>query len=111
MSIFLMLILLMWTHYVADFLLQSDEMALNKSKDNGYLLFHSVIYSVCFIWVSLTFVSIMFVSHFVIDFITSRGTSYLFKKNERHWFFCLIGLDQILHINVIIILLFLEGYL
>ena len=40
-------------------------------------------------------------AHFITDGITSRMTTWLYNKGERHWFFVVIGLDQFLHYVVL----------
>ncbi len=44
MSIWL-ITLLVWTHFIADSVLQTDKMALNKSKSNYCLFIHVAVYS------------------------------------------------------------------
>ena len=39
---------LVWLHFFADFVLQTDKIALNKSNDNEILLQHVAIYAFCF---------------------------------------------------------------
>jgi hypothetical protein len=41
------------------------------------------------------------IMHFITDAITSRTTSYLWQKGERHWFFVVIGLDQAIHMTTL----------
>lgn len=97
-------IALVWTHFVADFLLQTDKMALNKSKSNKWLGFHCLVYSIPFLFAfGIHFGIITFLTHFATDYVTSRGTAYLWKKEERHWFFCLIGFDQAVHLTTLIL--------
>lgn len=110
---------LLITHFVADFLLQSDWMALNKSKRWDALGLHVAVYSLCFAPWGLRFWLLTFITHFITDAITSRVTSKLwFMQNmgivgigpiehdytswklipwKRHWFFVVIGLDQLIH--------------
>ena len=119
-------------HFVGDFLLQSNWMALNKSKSWLALTAHCFVYSV-FVgaWAasyvsgqsvyynSPLWVPFIFVPHFITDAITSRITSklwfinlepilvvfenepkythYASVKATRHWFFVMIGLDQLIH--------------
>lgn len=100
-------------HYIADFIFQTDEMAVNKSKYNRHLFQHVFIYSI--IWfiaglihllffpslhsdfTILNFCIITFICHFITDYITSRISSYFYKKEQRHNFFLTIGFDQVLH--------------
>lgn len=102
MSIITILILI-WIHFVADFILQSDAMAKNKSKSNKWLLLHVAVYSIPFLWFGWLFTLVNGVAHFVTDFITSRITSKLHAKGEIHWFFVVIGFDQAIHITTLIL--------
>jgi hypothetical protein len=112
-------IALLFIHFVADFLLQSDWMAINKSKQIGALLVHALVYSISFLAFGMSFWFITFLTHAVTDAITSRITSKLWfvqtyprphvdnygayplfaliESNKRHWFFVVIGLDQFIH--------------
>ena len=90
---------LLTLHFIADFVFQSDWMAVNKSKSWKALLAHTAVYSSFFIlatW-SWQFVLLTFVLHTLTDAVTSRITSYLWQKQERHWFFVVIGADQLIH--------------
>lgn len=111
---------LLIAHFVGDGLLQSDWMALNKSKSLKALSLHVLIYSLCFsIW-GPRFWAITFVTHWATDFITSRLTSMLWfiklrpfmsvlpdatwwdyvanvANGKRHWFFVVILFDQLIH--------------
>jgi len=35
--------------------------------------------------------------HWVVDFFTSRASGHFWKKNDMHWFFVVVGFDQLLH--------------
>ena len=93
--IFLLCIFFM--HWVFDFCAQDDWMALNKSKNNNALLLHAFIYSIWGILLSWHFWIYLFISHALIDYCTSRITSYLWKIEQRHYFFVMVGLDQFFH--------------
>lgn len=110
------ILLLIFTHWVADFILQTDEMALNKSKSNYWLFIHVLVYSTVFLapliviklpyWYgveNVAFIFITFICHFITDYITSRITSKLYKEDKRHWFFVMIGFDQFLHYTQLIL--------
>lgn len=62
-----------------------------------WLLKHCLVYSLWGILFTPYLVLYLFVTHAVIDGITSRITSYLWKNEKVHWFFVCIGLDQFLH--------------
>lgn len=88
---------LLTIHFVADFILQSDWMATNKSKRWDALALHVTIYAACFLWFGATFAGVTWALHFVTDAITSRITSRLWVAQQRHWFFVAIGADQLIH--------------
>lgn len=135
-------------HFIGDFILQSNWMALNKSKNWGALSIHVLAYMVPFtlwvmgtgqtdtLWPFLVFTALF---HFGTDAVTSTITSKLwfldtheitpkhqeflgenpitkvvdnghctvnlnyivqlvtFDDAKRHWFFVMIGLDQLIH--------------
>ncbi|HMS53192.1 MAG: DUF3307 domain-containing protein [Sphingobacteriales bacterium] len=98
-------------HFVADFLLQTDKMALNKSKSNYWLTMHVLaytagmalftVYMVVFEaqnWLlAAKWLGINACLHWLTDFNTSRLTSILWQRGQRHWFFVAIGFDQVVH--------------
>lgn len=91
-------LLVLMTHFVGDFLLQSDWMATNKSRDWRALLWHTTVYSVCFVpFYGVGFALVTWCLHTVVDAGTSRATSALWTHGERHWFFVVIGADQLIH--------------
>jgi len=115
------ILLLPIIHYIADFELQNNWMALGKSKRLWPLTIHVGVYALCFVMVfGPLFGVITFITHFITDYVTSRWTSKLWffhmtrvdwegpnntmrelfevkVPNTRHQFFCGIGLDQMIH--------------
>lgn len=98
MNIFLQL---SWLHFLSDFILQSDKMAINKSSSLRWLSIHIAVYSAPFLYFGWRFAIANAIAHFATDFFSSRATSYLWKKEKRHWFFVVIGLDQALHLTAL----------
>ncbi|PQO46309.1 DUF3307 domain-containing protein [Blastopirellula marina] len=101
-----MLPYVMLTHWIADFLCQTRWMAENKSKDLKALSAHVGVYTVvlgvlCWPLFSLlgglAFMLVNGVLHFVVDFITSRISSYFYQQKNMHAFFATVGFDQYLH--------------
>lgn len=96
-----MIIALIWVHWVADFIFQTDKMALNKSTSLKWLSSHIGVYTLPLFIFGWKFALINGAAHFATDFCSSRATSYLWKKGDRHNFFVVIGLDQALHLTVL----------
>lgn len=100
-------------HYIADFITQTDYQANNKSKSFRALISHT--YDYFLIWLifgvllsvydsesyfidSVIIFSILtFVLHTATDYVTSKITSYYYKKQKFRKFFWVVGFDQILH--------------
>lgn len=110
MSLEIFLLIILFTHWVADFVLQPDDLAKNKATDNTALFLHSLEYTAVWFLVICTmvfyipfslkilwFLPITFIIHFAIDYYTSKANKYLFEKGDTHNFFVSIGFDQILH--------------
>jgi len=101
-------------HWISDFVLQTDKMALNKSTSNVWLFNHIAVYTaamfaICFPIMktnsALLFCVINGIAHAATDYFTSRWTSKLWKEGKRHEFFVVIGLDQLLHMIVLMVTL------
>ncbi len=103
------IIIIIFIHWVADFLLQTSKMATNKSRNNYWLFTHVFVYSIVWLFIGLFFFKpilvvlfslITFICHFITDYLTSRWTSKLYKEQKFYGFpsfFSVIGLDQFLH--------------
>lgn len=115
------LLTIMWflsSHYITDFIIQSEEQAKEKSYDSLILLEYCIEYALVmsvmtgiyslFIngwndvsyWIVTSFICYL-VTHFYIDFSTSRISSKYFKEKEAHMGFVILGLDQLIHYLVI----------
>jgi hypothetical protein len=114
-------------HFLADFICQSRKMGLNKGKSVKWLTIHVAVYTLLswvgwiiilglsgifghaqpFIW---DVVIATFVTHWITDYITSKGSGYAYLKmleykdkdteSEHEWqyiFWGVIGLDQLIH--------------
>lgn len=91
------IILILWLHFVGDFLFQTDWMAQNKSKSNKALAVHVFVYHLAFYFFGWKFAIANMVLHAVVDFVTSRITSRLWQQKKVRGFFVVIGLDQYIH--------------
>lgn len=90
---------LVWLHFLADFVLQSDEVARGKSTSNKILLHHVCLYSIPFVFFGIVFALVNGVLHFVTDWYTSRVSSCFWKQEKRHAFFLVVGFDQAVHMS------------
>jgi len=114
MSTFLVVSLILWHHFIADFVCQTDWMAKNKSSNYKALLAHVAVYTVVlgsgissFFYFAdvmpIDYTLVVFwallngILHGVVDFCTSRASSYFWSKGDTHNFFVVIGFDQFLH--------------
>jgi len=104
---------ILFIHWFADFVLQTDKQAKGKSKEWMPLLSHTINYSV--VWFAVLFIYFMFdpsdknlyasflfplitfICHTITDYITSRENSKLWESGKVHNFFVCIGFDQYLH--------------
>ena len=90
----LLIIYLLFIHWIADFVCQSDEMAKKKSTSNLFLFYHCFMYGIMFIglpilmniWEPL-FGILLGLIHFPVDYITSRINAKLYAKGDIHNFF------------------------
>lgn len=98
---------LLVAHFIADFIVQTDWMAQNKSKKLLPLVAHIVSYSIVIFFFAIALASswkaamfyVIFngLLHMVIDFVSSRAMSYAYQAEQRHNFFVILGLDQLAH--------------
>ena len=99
------LLIIVWMHFVADFIFQTDKIAKGKSTSNKVLLTHVSIYSILFFALSWKYAVVNAVLHFVTDWVTSRLTTYYWSKENRRAFFITIGADQAVHLTCLILTL------
>ena len=119
LNLILIVIYIWFIHWIADFILQTDWQAKNKSKNNFALLGHVSSYFVA-TWVGIVilsffikqlqnenlifmFVILNCVLHFITDYITSRINSYFWNKGETHLFFVGVGADQFCHLTTLLL--------
>ena len=101
------IIALTWLHFIADFALQTDKIAVAKSRDLKALCLHCGIYSIPLLFFGWRFAFLNGLLHFIVDFVTSKITRYYWSNKNRHWFFMTIGCDQAIHITTLILTLVL----
>lgn len=114
MIIPIQIIIVLFIHTIADFFLQTKEMAMNKSSSNKALLKHVYVYTLPWLiglfffdmYNVLLFIFITFICHFVTDYITSRFTKKYYQDNRMYGFpgfWTTIAIDQFLHILQLIL--------
>jgi hypothetical protein len=107
------IILILFAHFVSDFVFQTDKQAINKSTSNLWLTYHVLAYTTgIFLTISILSKSIEIgllyallngCIHWGQDYVTSRINSKLWRENKRHWFFVGIGADQFIHATILIL--------
>ena len=110
----IIILLYLFIHWYADFVCQTDKQAKNKSTSIKWLLKHTLVYGFIitlftyWLWIvngfgaqywytPLLFGVIQFITHTIVDWITSRINSNLWKNGQVHEFFVMIGFDQLIH--------------
>jgi hypothetical protein len=128
---YILILQILFIHWISDFVFQSGWMATNKSKNWLALGSHVLVYTAS-MGVLLIFSSIIVASvgsipggaimvitplafmmwialngvlHFITDAVTSRITAKLWKKNDMHNFFVVVGFDQFIHYTCLIVTL------
>jgi len=124
-----MIFIILIAHFLSDFVFQSDWMAKNKSRYFHILIIHCLIYSLTFLcmvslWIYTFGESIeilqfglswfivlayLFGTHLIIDFITSKINTELWRAGKRWKFFVCIGADQLIHYCMLFIPLEILG--
>ncbi len=119
-----MIYLVLFAHFVADFIFQKDEDAKNKSKSFMHLLNHILDYDFAFTIVlslgilllgKFSLMPIIYYTllnsaiHLVVDYFTSKASAHYWSKQEAHNFFVVIGFDQFLHAVTLVVTLPLLG--
>lgn len=114
----LIIIALLFTHFIADFICQTDWMAINKSKNFAALFAHVMVYMAAFqvgtaliYWSGLTnsanfvvfYAGLNGLFHLGTDYITSRINARLWADKKVHWFFVGVGADQFIHAVTLIL--------
>jgi membrane-bound metal-dependent hydrolase YbcI (DUF457 family) len=124
---YLDLIIILFIHFVADFLFQSRQMGVKKSRNIYWLVAHIYVYSIITFlgWIfffnlnlkmSFELISLTVFSHFLTDYITSKISSKFYLKSKKskslkeskyfEWlFWSTIGFDQLIH-SITLILTF-----
>lgn len=109
------ILLILFAHFVSDFLFQTDKQAINKSTSNWWLTQHVITYTIGLsffmaghlAWHHQTEIIYWLLInaglHWITDYATSRINSYLWRKEMRHWFFVGIGADQFIHYTCLLL--------
>lgn len=122
------LLLVLWilaAHWVADFVFQTEHMALNKSTSNWALGKHVAAYTAVLGVLTVvpffnaatgnaysvmdTFILFLLLNaalHFATDFVTSRAVKLEFANENKHNGFVIIGVDQLVHHTCILLTFF-----
>ena len=125
--IILSIVYILTTHFIADFVMQTDEMAKGKSTSIKWLTLHIVSYFKGFMiaaiivyslialiwgnilspWLLIGYCLVNAVLHWITDYFTSKQTAKLWAQQRTHDFFVMIGLDQLIHATCLILTFYL----
>jgi hypothetical protein len=117
----------LFLHFLADFVFQTDSIAKRKSKEWSALAEHIYVYTLiifgglfiqqvilnefhpdfvpdCFVW-SAKWAAINGAVHFCVDAVTSRINARLWAQGRVHAFFVGVGADQFIHAATLILTL------
>lgn len=112
------LVLLAFTHFVGDFILQNDHIAKNKGRSMSVLALHVALYgfSLCMFVLTLyllgytldpysaiLFLLVNVLAHGATDVITSGIAGKYKKEGNDNMFFNVIGFDQFIHISTLVL--------
>lgn len=97
-----MIYLVLFMHFISDFVLQTDAMAKGKSTSNKWLGINIAAYSAPFLLLGWKYAAVNGLAHFAIDYCTSRASSKMWKAGRVHDFFIVIGFDQLLHTTILV---------
>lgn len=109
-----MIYVIIWAHFICDFILQSDSMAQGKSSSNAWLFKHIAMYTgalfLILVWTHsiagvLLYCLVNGVAHAGTDYVTSRITKRLWAEKRVHDFFVVIGFDQAVHMTTLVVTL------
>ncbi|MGI9422511.1 MAG: DUF3307 domain-containing protein [Hyphomicrobiaceae bacterium] len=103
---------LLVTHWVGDFLLQTSWMATQKSRNLNALLAHVVTYTIVLSVAAVVlfgqtetagwFIIANAALHLVTDFLTSRVSAKYYDAKNMRAFFVMVGLDQLFHLLALV---------
>lgn len=114
----LLVIWLLFAHWMADFVFQDEEWALAKKHSIKALLKHTVVYSLLMTLYFasiipfsnlLLFLVITFIGHTLVDFISSKLVGKKFERKElgsaipNFGAFSFIGFDQFIHYIILLL--------
>ena len=108
----LVIVYLLFTHWIADFVVQTSWQAENKWCNDGALLRHILSYTVVIFvaMFAITFdinyalAAALFngFTHFWIDLATYRVNHEFLEEKNYHKFFVGVGLDRALHLSLLL---------
>lgn len=94
-------------HWVGDYVLQSESMAVGKATSLRWLTIHVLVWTASIGIITLYFgttwdwILAMGVAHWLQDFVTSKINSYYQRTKQLKLFWLSIGTDQMLHYCVL----------
>lgn len=109
-------ILLLFLHFIAEYLCQGESATTRKNIDLGWLILHAIVYAFIFLCglafaslflrlplgtvASITF--IIFCTHIIVDFFTGRLIDFFEIRKENHMAFIVFGSQQFMHAMILL---------
>lgn len=107
------LIIILIFHYLGDFIFQTREESIQKSKYSKLLIIHSLKYSLLLYFIfyilfqsNIIYLLYIFIFHLILDFIFGKIMSKmnLYNQKQTTKFLNFMGLNQLLHTIFLILL-------
>lgn len=114
------ILIVLFTHYVSDFIYQTETQFKHKTRIYKLLFKHTLLYSTIFgsvfeimvrldlfgaqePYIALYFTLITFITHTVVDEFTGKITHKLWRDGYDYKRLLMFGFDQIIHIAILFI--------
>ena len=105
MDSILIILAVVWIHFIMDFVLQPRWIADNKGKKLSVLTLHCIMYSLPFAFIDPIYAAVNCVLHLGVDSVSSRITSHFWDTGNDFGLFATIGVDQAVHLTILLLTL------
>lgn len=96
-------LLLVFLHFIGDFVLQEGIIRVYKSSNNKLLAIHCILYALPFSIISLKLALVTSFLHFLSDYTLTDLSTKFWSDRDRSKYSLLQGFDQWLHLVVLLV--------